>query len=157
MEVKEKLIKAIENDELKHFLCGEKIYKVEPSQYAPGAESTDVSKILSKAIYKVYKEQPKIKEEFEKVLLQMLDGTSYEVYMVVLYIMSQLFKEKNGLSPFNINMTKILPKLQSSIANKKEEFNKSLEYPDEFEKKEFWSDMERFKKVCQEEYKIKLF
>lgn len=82
------------------FLCGEGEYMVETSQYAPEAELTDVGKVLSKGIYKLYRYNDNIEQKFEESLLKMLDMSDFDIYMVCLYLMSQMFKEKNGLSPF---------------------------------------------------------
>ena len=98
MEYTEMLYEAIQKEELILFLKGEKEYNITPSQYTPAAEPTDVSKVLSKVIYKVYETDSSIKEEFEEALLIMLGETDYDVYVAVLYLMSELFKEKNGLS-----------------------------------------------------------
>ena len=62
MEVNKLLDEAIKHGEILAFLRGEKEYRIETSQYMPGVEPTDVGKVLSKAIYKEYKENPKIKE-----------------------------------------------------------------------------------------------
>lgn len=157
MVYKEKLVQAIESGEIISFLRGDDLYKIEPSQYAQGAEPTDVGRVLSKAIYKLYEERPEFKEEFEKTLILMLDGTLFDVYVVILYIMSQLFREKNGLSPFIINLDDIVTKLRKKIIIRKEEFQRGLVYPNGFEKKEIWKEIERFNKVSKEEYEISLF
>lgn len=138
------------------YLRGDYPYKIETSQYAPGAEPTDVSKVLSKAIYKIYIQNPFIKEEFEKALLSLLDGSLLDVYVVLLYVMSQLFKEKNGLSPFKTNFSEIIPKLKIQLNVRRVEFQNGVIYPDGFEKKKVWDEIERLDKVCKEEYLITL-
>lgn len=156
MEYMNKLIQAMENEEMISFLRGDNFYKIETSQYAPGAEPTDVGKVLSKAIYKIYKKTPKVKEEFERALISMLDGTLFDIYVVTLYIMSQLFKENNNLSPFKLNFEVIIPKLKEKLKTNKEEFQSGIKYPDGFEKKDIWNEIERFDKVCKAEYHITL-
>lgn len=156
MDIMKKLVEARRRGELKGFLCGEEKYQIEPSQYAPGVQPTDVGKVLSKAIYKLYQDEPEIKEEYEKVLLSMAAGNSFEVYVVVLYIMSQMFKEKNKLSPFYINLSDIFSKLQTVLATKKEELESGVTYPNGLVNKYAWNDIERFDRVCRKEYDLQL-
>ena len=94
MDIIDMIFTALKKNELINLLRGDDEYKVETSQYSPEAELTDVGKILSRGIYKVFRQQREIKVEFENSLLRMLDKTDFDVYMVCLYIMSQLFKEK---------------------------------------------------------------
>lgn len=147
----------MEKNELNLLLRGDGVYRVETSQYAPGAEPTDVGKVLSKGIYKLYKINPKIKDKMENELLNMLEQTNYDVYIVILYIMSQLFKEKNGISPFKMNMSLILPKIKNEINRRRETLKKGIEYPNGFYKKRAWEEIERFKYVCKIQYEIDLF
>lgn len=151
------LFKAIEKNELKLLLRGDEPYKIDNSQYAPGAEITDVGKVLSRIIYKAYKMQPDIKEKVEVVLLEMLNQTNFDVYIVILYVASQLFKEKNEISPFKLNITTILPNIKLEVEKRKEEFKQGIIYPSGFANNNAWNDIVRFNRVFQEEYNIKLF
>lgn len=149
--------KAIEKNELKLLLRGDEPYKIDNSQYSPCAETTDVGKVLSRIIYKAYKIQPDIKEEVEMALLEMLQQTNFDVYIVILYVASQLFKEKNELSPFKLNMTPILANIKFEVEKRKKEFKQGIIYPSGFTNSNIWNDIERFNRVSQEEYNIKLF
>lgn len=148
---------AIEKKELNLLLKGDKEYKIETSQYVPSTEPTDVSKVLSKAVYKAYEMDSSIKEVVEESLFLMLEQTDYDVYIVVLYIMSQLFKEKNGLSPFTMNMSYILPKLSEEIIKRREGIKNGIEYPNGFIEKFAWDEIERFRCICKQEYGVQLF
>ena len=92
MDIIDMIFTALKKNELINLLRGDDEDKVETSQYSPEAELTDVGKILSRGIYKVFRQQREIKVEFENSLLRMLDKTDFDVYMVCLYIISQLFK-----------------------------------------------------------------
>lgn len=157
MEYTEMIFEAIKKGELGSLLRGDEGYKLETSQYAPGTEPTDIGKVLSKGIYKAYNVQTNIKESLESVLLCMLGETDFDVYIVVLYIMSQLFKEKNGLSPFKMDMSFILPKLKQEIHKRSDGIMNGVKYPNGFIKKSAWDEFERFNLVCKEEYGIELF
>ena len=151
------LFTAIEKNELKLLLRGDEPYKIDNSQYSPCAEITDVGKVLSRLIYKAYKTQPDIKEDVEAALLEMLHQTNFDVYIVILYVTSQLFKEKNELSPFKLNVITILPNIKLEVEKRKEEFKQGLIYPSGFTNNSVWNDLERFNRVTQEEYNIRLF
>lgn len=151
------LFSAIEKNELKLLLRGDEPYKIENSQYAPGAEITDVGKVLSKIVYKAYKIQPDVKEYIEVALLEMLHQTNFDVYIVILYVASQLFKEKNDISPFKLDITSILPNIKLEVENRMKEFKQGIIYPSGFVNNKVWNDIERFNRVFQEEYNLKMF
>lgn len=115
---------AIEKEELHLLLKGEKEYRIETSQYVPSSEPTDIGKVLSRAVYMAYEIDSSIKEKVEEALLFLLKQTDYDVYIVLLYIMSQLFKEKNELSPFKMDMSQILPRLNEEIIKRRENIKK---------------------------------
>ncbi len=119
MNVLRMTYEAIEKQEMVNFLRGEKEYIVKVSQYAPIAELPDVGKILSRGIYKAYKVDMYIKNEFEQALYSMLEMSDYDVYIVCLYLASQLFKEKNELSPFAIDKQDFLFKIKGEIEKQK--------------------------------------
>lgn len=148
---------AIEKNELKLLLRGDEPYKIENSQYAPGAEITEVGKVLSKIVYKAYKKQPDVKEYIEAALLEMLHQTNFDVYIVILYVASQLFKEKNDISPFKLDITSILPNIKLEVENRMKEFKQGIIYPSGFVNNKVWNDIERFNRVFQEEYNLKMF
>lgn len=152
MEYKSEFSKVLERKELDLFLRGEIPCNIEKSQYAPGQFKVDVGKVLSKIIYKFYYENKHIKEELENTFLKMLDNSDFDVYVVILYIMSQLFKEKNGLSPFEIQKEKIFFKLKGEVHNRKNRFIEGIYFPNDYEKKYVWNEIQRFNDICQQEY-----
>lgn len=157
MDIIEMTITALKKNEFINLLRGDGEYKIETSQYSPDAELTDVGKILSRGIYKVFEQQREIKMEFENSLLRMLDESNFDFYMVCLYIMSQLFKEKNGLSPFELNKKDIIEKLCDEIIKRKKDIMNGIIYPSGYKNTKAWEDLERFNRVCKEEYQIELF
>ncbi|MCM1236864.1 MAG: hypothetical protein NC489_42855 [Ruminococcus flavefaciens] len=46
---------------------------------------TDVGKVLSKEIYKIYAYDNNIKQKFEESLLQMLDMSDFDIYGMSLF------------------------------------------------------------------------
>lgn len=157
MDIIDMIFTALKKNELINLLRGDDEYKVETSQYSPEAELTDVGKILSRGIYKVFRQQREIKVEFENSLLRMLDKTDFDVYMVCLYIMSQLFKEKNEMSPFILCKKDILVKLSDEIIKRRKNIMNGIIYPSGYKNAKAWEDLERLNKVCKEEYHIELF
>lgn len=157
MDILQMTYMSFEKKELISFLRGDKEYMVESSQYAPGAELTDVGKVLSRGIYKAYKEHNFIKKEYEQALLSMLHMTDFDVYIVCLYLISQLFKEKNDLSPFKMERKQILIKLKEEINKRELQIQIGILYPSGYQNKKAWEELERFNSVCKEEYELALF
>ena len=154
MDIENMLLNAIINNEMINFLRGDGAYIVEVSQYAPEAGLTDVGKVLSKGIYKIYAHNDKIKQKFEASLLQMLDMSDFDIYMVCLYLMSQLFKEKDGLSPFVLSKDLILEKLSLKINEREIYFKKGIEYPNGYVNTNAMAEIQRFRIVSKEEYNV---
>lgn len=157
MDILQMTYKAIEKHEMVKLLRGEKEYMVETSQYAPVAELPDVGKILSRGIYKAYKANAHIRIEFEQALYLMLDLTDYDVYIVCVYLASQFFKEKNKLSPFEIEKQNILNRLKEEIEKRKTSLQNGVVYPNGYHNKKVWDELMRFKNVFKEEYNLILF
>lgn len=154
MDIEKMLLNSIINNEMIFFLRGEKEYLVEVSQYAPEAGLTDVGKVLSKGIYKIYSYDDNIKQKFEGSLLQMLDMSDFDIYMVCHYLMSQLFKEKNGLSPFVLSKDLILEKLLFRINERESYIKKGIEYPNGYMNTNAMSEIQRFRRVSKEKYNV---
>lgn len=87
----------------------------------------------------------------------MLDKTDFDVYMVCLYLTSQLFKEKNELSPFIINKNIILKRLSEEIEKRKPNIKNGIAYPSGYKNTKVWEELERINMVCKEEYHVLLF
>ena len=157
MDILRMTYEAIEKQEMVNFLRGEKEYMVEVSQYAPIAELPDVGKILSRGIYKAYKVNMYIKNEFEQALYSMLEMSDYDVYIVCLYLASQIFKEKNELSPFTIDKHGYLFKIKGEIEKRKASLQNGIVYPNGYENENAWNELKRLKDVFKEEYNLILF
>lgn len=154
MDIEKMILNSIIKNEMIIFLRGEGEYMVEASQYAPEAGLTDVGKILSKGIYKIYAYNDNIKQKFEGSLLQMLDMSDFDIYMVCHYLMSQLFKEKNGLSPFILSKDLILEKLSLRINERESYIKKGIEYPKGYINTNAMAEIQRFRMICKEEYNV---
>lgn len=157
MDILQMTYEAIEKQEIIKFLRGENEYMIEASQYAPAAELPDVGKILSRGIYRAYKDNAYIKNELEHALASMLEMADYDVYIVCLYLASQLFKEKNKLSPFEMDKQNILKKLKGEIERRKASIQNGIIYPNGYQNEKAWDELERFKKVFKVEYNLVLF
>ncbi|MDE7435128.1 MAG: hypothetical protein K2N01_04845 [Lachnospiraceae bacterium] len=154
MDIENMLLSAISKQEIISFLRGEGEYMVENFQYAPGAGLTDVGKVLSKGVYKIYVYNNIIKPKFEESLLQMIDNSDFDMYLVCLYLISQLFKEKNGLSPFTLSKDLIVEKLSIRIKERELYIKKGIEYPNGYVNTNAMAEIQRFRLVSKEEYNI---
>ncbi len=157
MDYRQNLQEALDKNKLREFLEGTYPYNIENSQYTPRLEPTNISVVLSKAIYKEYVENPCIKNIFENTLMEMLGGSAFEIYTVVLYIMSELFKEKNGIAPFQLDMERLLSKLQHIVPNIKEELQNGISNGEGYSNINAWNDIKRYNRLCEEEYGFQLF
>lgn len=157
MDILQMTYEAMNKHEMINFLRGEKEYMVEVSQYAPVAEVPDVGKILSRGIYKAYQDNVQIKSEFEQALHSMLEMSDYDVYIVCLYLASQLFKEKNELAPFKIDTQFFLLKLKAEMVKRKTTLQNGVVYPNGYQNKKVWDEIIRLKDVFREEYNLILF
>ena len=81
MDIENMLLNAIINNDMIKFLRGDGEYLIETSQYTPEAGLTDVGKVLSKGIYKIYAYNDNVKEKFELSLLKMLDMSDFDIYI----------------------------------------------------------------------------
>lgn len=154
MDYKKQFFNAIDEGKIIPFLRGEAPYGIEPSQYVPCEEPTDVGRVLSDVVYECYKDKLSIKDIFENALLAMLDGTASDVYLVTLYVYNIIFDEKHNLSPFTLNLEKIVARLRNALKEKKSELSNDIKFSDELIKKGAWDDIERWNKILQMKYNL---
>ena len=141
MDIENMLLNAIINNDMIKFLRGDGEYLIETSQYTPEAGLTDVGKV-------------NVKEKFELSLLKMLDMSDFDIYIVCHYVMSQLFKEKNGLSPFVISKGIILDKLSFKINEREIYLKKGIVYPNGYVNTSAMTEIQRFRMAGKEEYNV---
>lgn len=154
MDIENMLLNAIARQDIINFLRGKGEYMVEYSQYVPSAGVTDVGKVLSKGIYKIYAYDVSIKYKFEESLQQMLDNSDFDIYMVCLYLVSQLFKEKNGLSPFELSKKLIVKKLEHRVDERESDITKGIVYPNGYVNINAMEEIQRYRKICKEQYNV---
>ena len=84
----------------------------------------------------------------------MLDYSDFDVYIVCLYLSRQLFKEKNGLSPFKMSKDIIIERLKTRLNEREKDIKSGIEYPNGFVNKFAMQEIERVRLVCKEEYGV---
>ena len=82
--------------------------------------------VLKEVVYERYKNNPAIKDQFERCLLSMLDGTDLEVLMVILYLCEQKMNERSGKSPFVIAAEEIIKKLDAEVYSRQGSFREGV-------------------------------
>ena len=157
MDYREKLQDALDKNEIDQFLKGIYPYNIENSQYSPSNEPTNISKVLSKAIYKEYTNNHYIKDIFENTLMDMIEGNAFDIYVTILYIMSELFKEKNNLAPFRLDIKKMVLKLNDTIPDIEKTFKNGVSNDEGYTNINVWNDLLRYNQICKDEYGISLF
>ncbi len=68
--------------------------------------------------------------------------------------MSQLFKEKNGLSPFVLSKDLILKELSSRIDERKKYIQEGITYPEGYVNANAMAEIQRFRMISKEEHNI---
>lgn len=154
MNIEKNLLDAIAKNEVIKLLRGDGEYMVEPYECSPAAQVTDVGRILSKGVYKVYMYNKEIKHIFEESLILMLDSSDFDIYMVCLYILDQLFNEKYGTSPFSLSKNSIVDKLTYRINTRQNSIKKGIKYPNGYVNTFAMTEILRFRKLCKEEYDV---
>ncbi len=154
MDIEKNLLDAIAKNEVIKFLRGDGKYMVEPYECSPAAQLTDVGRIISKGVYKVYMYNKEIKHIFEESLLLMLDSSDFDIYMVCLYLLEQLFNEKYNISPFTLSKNSIVDKLTYRINTRQNSIEKGIKYPNEYVNTFAMAEIQRFRKLCKEEYDV---
>ena len=138
---------------IEKMLEGYDLREFQSSQYV-GQAPIDTSMVLSKVIYPAYILNPQVKEKVEQALYEMLFGTDFDVYIVTLYVISELFKEKNNITPFKMELGKILNQLKIELSRRKTDIQSGVSYPNGYIKLSAWDELMRLNHVCQEEYQI---
>ena len=84
----------------------------------------------------------------------MIDMSDFDIYMVCIYLMSQLFKEKNGISPFKLSKNIILRNLKLKISEREIYIKEGIKYPTGHVNDHAMEEIQRFRIVAKEEYNI---
>ena len=149
--------KALEKGELYEYMRGDDGYRIPLPSFVPSVAIHEVRVVLECGIYEIYQSDPVIKELYENTLSRMLEETDYDVYMVILYILSQLYHERHNTAPFQIDIMKLVKRLQQIIPERKENIKEGVYFPDGMIHQYVWGEIERLNVVCQKDDSIKLF
>ncbi len=118
MELLERQLKnAMEKGEMKEFLLGDLDYGIRYREYYETEESVRMS-----GIYHYYEKDPNVKPVFEQGLLDLVNGSEYEILEAFEYLQAQVIRE-SGIGaepPFELDKD-VYIKLRQSILSKKEE------------------------------------
>ena len=120
MSNKEKLIHALEKNELRDFLEGNGIYRIEYHELSVMTFPNDVQACLG-AVYSIYNEYPHIKmdEKLKAELHSMLEAEPYAIYMAVNILSFQTIYEEKKIAPFSI-VTELLEHTKESLSSHKD-------------------------------------
>lgn len=157
-ECKEKLILAIEKNELINFLEGKYPYTVEMHQWVSAEVPTDISRIVSEGIYVLYKERPNlhIDNMFETAILNMMGGEVFDIYMALIIIFDQLLSESYKTSPFEINKGVIISKLKEILNINKSKLLNYFEWQGKGKEQGMWDEVIRIDSICKKKFKISI-
>ena len=123
LEPKEKLEKALANNEFRGYLLGYGVYNMQYHEFESIPLPTNVSRLVS-GIYDLHREKPEIKID-KKLMAEihdMLDGNLFNVFMALQIVSEQIYKEKNNYDSSFTLETEVLEHLESSLLKNKELF-----------------------------------
>lgn len=158
MDIKQQLLRAIENNEIIDFLEGKGNYKVEFHQWVSSNAPTDITQIMSKGMYRLYIEKPdmNINKLLENTLLEMLTLNEFDVYIALQIIYFQLIREKREDSPFKLDMEKLLKETRESLLKNKEKLKQYKIFCGEESENGLWDDVVRIDTLCKRKWNISI-
>ncbi|NLP35982.1 MAG: hypothetical protein GX359_12495 [Clostridiales bacterium] len=158
MDIKQKLIRAIENNEVIEFLEGKGQYKIEFHQWVSSNAPTDITQIMTQGIYKLYIERPEmnIDKVIENKLLQMMDLNEFDIYIALQIIYFQLIREQRGDSPFRLDMKKLLKKSREALTKNKQKMKEYKEWGGAGKENGLWDDVVRIDNLCKRKWNISI-
>lgn len=155
MQIKELIIKAIEEDCFYKILLGQDEYKCEISQFIAAEVPTDWPNII-RALYMLYKDMPdlRIRDRFEEAIIYIYNQDFFGVYCAVMVIFFQIMSEERHIAAFTVNREEIL----RSLRGKQYFFEKELKGCKEWTGKKYqnglWGDIQRVNNILNEDYEI---
>ncbi|MBE6049511.1 MAG: hypothetical protein E7214_02335 [Clostridium sp.] len=158
MNIKDKVIKAIKNDEFILLLEGKGEYKIELHQWIGANVPTDIETILTKGIYPLYISNPNIEIEtlLEEALIDMMDREVFDLYCALSTIFSQLIEEEFQSAPFKIDRNTILSKLSDTLRKRENELKHYFEWEGQGKPEGMWSEVMRICNICNKRWNISI-
>lgn len=158
MEIKDLILKSVENKSLEKVLTGEGEYKKELSEFIGAEVPTDWSNIIRGGIYKVYMECPEVNIDvrFENAIISLCEGNYYDVYCVTMVVFFQIMSEERKSAPFSINRLVILQKLNEGLLRNKIALENCKEWTGRRFPDGIWGDIRRVNTILYEDYGIKI-
>lgn len=158
MDIKDQVIKSINNNEFIDMLEGKGDYKVELHQWISANVPTDAESILTKGIYPIYIYDKNIKIELllEEALISMMDGELFDLYCALSIIFCQLIEEGFGSAPFKINKNKVLSKLKVALKKNENKLKKYFEWEGMGKPEGLWSEVLRIDSICKKRWGIEI-
>ncbi|MYL47224.1 hypothetical protein GLV94_16385 [Virgibacillus halodenitrificans] len=158
MNIKMKVIQAIDNNEFIDLLKGKGDYKIELHQWVSANVPTDVESILTKGIYPLYldDQNKRVELKLEQSLITMIDGELFDIYCALSTIFCQLIEEGLGTAPFKINQDKILNKLRITLNSKEKELKNYFEWEGLGKPEGMWTEVLRMDSICKRRWGISL-
>lgn len=158
MEIKELILKSVENKSLEKVLTGEGEYKKEISEFIGSEVPTDWPNIIRGGIYRVYEEHPELNIDvrFENAIISLCEGNYYDVYCVTMVVFFQIVSEERKSAPFSINRLVILQKLKEGLLRNKVALEKCKKWTGGRFLDGIWGDISRVNSILFEDYGIKI-
>ena len=155
---REALLLAISEDELHMFLEGRGLYRLGYNPYSPGESMLNLEPAMAE-IYSYYKEMNNsdIDRVLENTLLKLMQYKSgdgvYEVFSVISY---QLRMEIRGISPFEIDKSKLIGELRKYALKYEDKLKAIRKYEGDRFGEGLWEAMKKENELNIKKYGIKI-
>lgn len=158
-ECYQKLLTALEKDELIEYLEGKGEYKVEPHEFVPAEAPTDISSIMTYGVYALYTQDPQsgIDKKLFDALKKMMNGNALDLYVATNIVYNQLLLESYGHPRFITKKSSILPQLSAAINKNKDKLSHYFGCGGADYKNGVMWVLERWKRNAMEDWGFKLF
>ena len=158
-ECYQKLLTALEKDELIEYLEGKGEYKVEFDEFTPGTTPTDISAIMTDGLYALYTKDPQseIDKKLFDALKKMMKGDAFEIYMAADIVYDELLSESYGHPHFITKKSSIVPLLSTAINKNKDKLSHYFGCGGADYKNGVMGVLERWKRNAMEDWGFKLF
>ena len=146
---------ALNKNEMKFLLEGEKGYKLENDSWASISAPIDWTRVIP-LIYKEYENNKNVEKMYFKAISEMFEGEAEETYFGMAILYFQIMREESNRSPFKINRTYFIDLATEAINKNKKCLKLIKKWGGNNSSEGLWSEVQRYRKLFQTRFKIEI-
>lgn len=134
---------ASKKSEFKFFLEGSHGYACPLDKYTPAHIPTDFSRIIREGIYKLFSQTKdrKVITDFKQAVLDLLNGSTVQIWIAYSVCWSQFYNEHDDKSPFKVMDDDLVKTLYEVICSNEKELKLNKEWQGMLNKEGLWADI----------------